>query len=219
MLRHMPSVLRSSGAGRHADYSNAGHQLVPIPIARDPIGGWLIPRCSSPITAEPHAEFSQNMARPMVTDAGIIVERKKLNTSSGPNKSCLIPLRVRLVPCVVWFAVAEGVTSGWTRNSDGERRRRFRSPRNALRDRLRKVKEIGNKRGHGWGVIDRWDVEEVDEDYSWFAPGEDRNPVLMRPLPECVELPAGLTGARKSFDRPCGPYHDKSHACKVVQPC
>ncbi len=215
MLRHMPRIKETSGGHRHMHRSFGGYNCVPIPIARDMVGGWLIPRCSSPIIPTPDSEYTQKFARPMVVDSSLIAERKKLNTSSGPNKSCLLPLRCRLVDRIVWFAVAEHDSS---RGRNDVRKRGSGSPAARLRHRLKKIGCVGSKVAHGYGEVERWEVDPIDDDWSWFAPSED-GAVLMRPLPIGDWLPDNLCGSRLDFDRPCGPYHDKSHACEVVKPC
>lgn len=218
MLRHMPRIKETRGGHRHMHHTNGGYPIVPIPIARDPLGDWLIPRCSSPIIPTPSNEWSQRYARPMVTDDSLIGDRKKINTSSGPNKSCLLPVRARLIDRVVWFALAEydGSKSGTRR--DGAKRTGGGRPSTRVRHRLKKLTAIGGKCAHGYGDVDRWEVDVVDDDWSWFAPSDD-GPVLMRPLPIGDWIPDDTQGARADFDRPCGPYHDKAHACEVFKPC
>jgi len=218
MLRHMPRILETCGGSRHAGYINGGHRLIPIPIARERIGDWLIPRCSSPILPAPASEWTQRFARPMVTDHDLIAERRKINTSSGPNKSCLLPLRSRLVEKIVWFAVAETDSSKGHGLRKNGKPRGAASPLSCIKRRLKKINTIGSKASQGHGVVSRWEVELVDDDWSWFAK-DAAGQVLMRPLPRGDWLPDNLLGAKVSFDRPCGPYHDKAQACEVVKPC
>jgi len=130
----------------------------------------------------------------------------KINVTSGSFKGMRLPKRVIAVERVVWFAVAR---ADGAKNSGHVSR---------LRSRLRRVKALGAKWDIGFGRVARWEVEKIDEDWSWFADhGDDR--VLMRPMPVCDELPDDLTGCKRWFDRPCPPYHDKSTACEVVVPC
>lgn len=218
MLRHMPSIRESSGGHRHM-VQRGGYERVPIPLGESVIGGHSIAMASSPILPIPEDEWSQKMARPMVVDPELIGERKKLNTSSGPNKSCLIPIRGRLVDRIVWFAVAEGGRPKWkTKKSTGDRYQAWPSAPCSLRKVLQKITAIGSKCSQGFGVVDRWDVEPIEQDWSWFAPIADGS-VLMRPLPAGDHFPNDMQGARLTFGCFRGPYHDKRNAGEVMVPC
>lgn len=203
---HMPSVRNTRHGDRHAGPDCNGWANVPIPIASRMFGGWRIPCASSPIYRV-RAEDVAHISRVPEFDLDAIRPggANKINVTSGSFKGMRLPKRVLNVERVVWFAVARNFSNG-------------SSPMACMRRLLKQAQAIGSKWAAGFGRVERWEVEPVDEDWSWFAPS-DEGTVLMRPLPVCDELPADLVGHKQWFDRPAPPYHDKSTACEVVVPC
>ncbi|AMV24613.1 hypothetical protein VT84_09470 [Gemmata sp. SH-PL17] len=171
-----------------------------IPVAREEIGGWPVFRASDPIArrSAPHvAHFGKRIG---VERAGLLhpSERKVVVTSNTWTKSYRLPVNVLTPDRVVWFALGDAVR---------------------LRDLLRDVAQIGRKVAHGWGRVKRWRVEDSAADYSWYAPGGDGRPVLMRSLPLCPALPADLDGWRAGYDSCCPPYWHSDRYTEVVKPC
>ncbi len=204
---HMSAIVRSSNGDRHARREHGGHRLIPIPIERVRLGPWLIPRASSPIFAATEETVGHVNKRPEFDPAMLDPKAlRQVPVASGPYKGYRLPRRVRLVDRVVWFAVAVprcGKSGGAASH---------------LRSRLKDVRAIGEDTNVGYGQVQRWEVEPVEHDWSWYADAPD-GPVLMRPLPVGEWLPDGLRGSRRSFGRPCGPYFDRVNACEVVTPC
>src|SRR5690606_35922508 len=103
--------------------------------------------------------------------------------------------RIRGIERAVWFVV-------------GHRRQ--------IVDRLKKVEFIGKKTSIGYGRVGGWEVENADEDWSWFAPSDD-GPVLMRPLPaELVQ--EKVRGCRRWYGSPVPPYWQRNLFAEIMQP-
>lgn len=209
MLKHMPSVANTRNGHRHTSEDWNGYRNIPVPIAYREMGGWKIPCASSPIYRVEREEVA-NITRVPDFDLDAIRPSgaNKINTTSGTFKGMRLPKRVLVIERVSWFALAR--RDGGGGRSSGVLSR--------LRQRLKKIDAIGAKTDIGYGRVSSWVVEEVGDDYSWFA-ADGGNLVLMRPLPACNEIPRNLVGWREWFDRPAPPYHDKKSACKVVVPC
>lgn len=171
---------------------------IPIPIERIRIGRWPVPRASAGITSPPaidaHDHFHRSLA---VVDARLTESRVKLDTGGGPWRSYRLPLRIRAVGRIVWYCV--GV-------------------RKALRRWLRDLAAVGKKTAYGYGRVAAWEVDRVEEDWSWFAPSPE-GPVLMRPLPAGAHLPRGLLGARPWYGGCCAPYWQRDFWTEIVEPC
>lgn len=171
-----------------------------IPLARAEIGGWLVARSSSPIfraESDEH-EYVNRRLDPGGLDACDPTALKRIVVSAGAYKSYRLPLRVRRVDRVRWFAVGD--------------------PETTL-DMLRRVETIGKKGSIGYGRVDRWSVDRADADRSWFAADAQGRPVLMRPLPWGDWLPDGLVGARRGYG-PCRPpYWHPGLYTEIVEPC
>lgn len=172
---------------------------LPIPLVRREVCGYRVPACSAGIIAVPlvdtHEHFCRSIASEDFSDCN---QRIKIATTGGEHRSYRLPLRIRLVPSIVWFAV------GW------------RAP---LLKELRGVTAIGKKPSHGFGRVQSWEVTEWEHDWSWFAP-VDGGTLLMRPLPaETPNLPADLVGYRKWHGGVVPPYWQQDLFCAMVEPC
>lgn len=173
---------------------------VPIPIQRQRLGGWGVARCSSPIfvaRSDRHEHYGKKL---VVEHAGLLAagERKTVNTTGDWTKSYRLPLRVRDVPRVVWFA-------------QGDRREMLKLLR-------RKVLAVGKKTSVGYGRVGEWVVDRIDFDAVWWA-GSPGGPVLMRPLPAGPWLPKGLAGYRTDYGACCPPYWHQDRHTEIVVPC
>jgi len=210
MCRRAKTFMESSHGDRHAYFvPSHGDSLpvdavgkLPIPIVRARVGDLWIPRCSSPIFGETLADDAANYTTAFPLDKVEHLaesERTKIMQSGGRYKSFRLPLRVRLVERMVWFAATN-------------------HPPSELRRRLGQIRHIGKKTSQGWGVVAGWSVDLIDNDHSWYAESDD-GPVLMRPLPADMEHPEGLIGARRGFGGCVGPYHDRRFWREIVEPC
>lgn len=176
--------------------------LIPIPIKRRKVEGyeWPIPLCSSPIFLT-DSDGVEHFSRRLEIEPDLMREsaHRRVCSTGGEFKSYRLPLRVRSIARVVWFAVSV----------DNPAR---------IRKELREVHAIGKKTSMGYGRVSDWSVEIVDADWSWFAPSP-AGPLLMRPLPATAPLPAGLTGYRKFYGSPVPPYWHRPAYTEIVEPC
>lgn len=172
---------------------------VHIPMLRRRIGGLLVPCCSAPICA-PQREAVEHFAKRLAVEhAGLLREDRRLVVATGNStfKSYRLPLHLRACDRIVWFSVAH---------------------RRPVLKLLKSVHSLGKKRSIGYGRVARWEAEAWHADWSWFAP-TDRGPVLMRPLPLCGELPAGLLGFRRDFGAVQPPMWHPERYVERVAPC
>lgn len=221
MSRRMESVIASRNGHRHLTRTPLRPDApvlpgaVPSPVARRDVPGfrWPVPLCSAPIflaRADAHAYYARRFDA-AVTDPHLLADgqRRVFQASSGEFKSFRLPLRTRLAERVVWFCVGRPVAAGGGK---------CRNPAAEIRRLLRSVRHLGKKRSQGWGRVASWAVEDAPADYSWFAPSP-AGPVLMRPLPACVERPAGLAGWRPWYGGAVPPYWSAEHFAETIIPC
>ncbi len=206
MMIRMPSVWRSSGGHRHEtelrpDRRTAAPEpgKIPIPISFGRIGGLLVPRCSSPILGEVVSDSTEHFTRRTEMHRVDMVDparHRKMPAATGFLKAYRLPLRVRAVDRVVWFAVGNG--------SD-------------MRHLLKRVKAIGKKVAFGYGRVGSWSAEFIDDDLSWFATTEAGARVVMRPLPRGAV--SGATGYRAMVGACQSPYWHPDRQIEVAVPC
>lgn len=160
---------------------------VPVPLSRRTLSGVDVYCVSDPIMESPLAEWTEYCNKRIDTALIALMlrpeERKSLLVASGPYKMRHAPLRVRLIERVAWFA---------------------RGDRKELREILKSVHSLGSHRGAGYGIVERWEFEETEEDYSITALCRGK-PVLMKTVPVGHHL-QNVTGFRKSFGGAYPPY-------------
>lgn len=174
---------------------------IPIPLQRSDVGPWKIACASSPILPIPTMEAVEHIGKKIgVEHAGLLAEKSRIVVATGNSwtKSYRIPLRIRTVDRVAWFAV-------------GNRRE-------ILKILQRHILSIGKKVADGYGRVSEWTVERTAEDCSWYARHE-RGRVLMRPLPIVSGVPSGLVGFRQDFGAACPPYWHPERYTEIVVPC
>lgn len=204
------SIMETSGGHRHRytiqprgqeiDVSAVGK--LPIPIVRRTVDELPVPRCSSPIVGNVMSDHATHYTSAFPLDKAERLsekERTKIMQSGGRFKSFRLPLRMRLTPCVVWFAALNDQPS-------------------TLKKLLRKIRHLGKKASQGHGVVAEWIVEPIEDDWSWYADSPD-GPVLMRPLPADMDHPDGLSGFRQSFGGCVGPYWQRDFWREILEPC
>lgn len=203
MLYKMPSIMASRNGHRHITrlspqrsrpMGDAGR--IPIPMMRRMIGGWNVACVSSPILSEPLAEWTEYVNRKFDTSYAEWLapkERIKISVADGSWRSYHLPRRIRQIARVRWFAVGKA---------------------KEIRKLLKLIPAIGGETNIGFGRVGAWTVEHIDEDYSWWGPGD----VLMRPLPVCEELPE-VAGGRKGYGACVSPYWHGSRFTEIVLPC
>lgn len=208
MVWRMPSIMASKNGHRHQTSlrPQRGQSIgevgrMPIPMMRQMIGGWNVACCSSPILSEANGEWVEHINRKFdISNADLLApkERIKISVADGSWRSYHLPRRVRSIHRVRWFALGKGKD---------------------MRKLLKTIPAIGGETNVGYGRVSQWTVEHIEDDLTWFADAPDGGKVLMRPLPNCDELPQGLVGWRKGFGACVSPYWHSSRFCEVVQPC
>lgn len=193
---------QSAGMDVHAPPQELQPCSIEIPLARREVAGfrWPIPLCSDPIVGTCRTDGHNFIAKRFPTErAGNLHSSRRLtiNTTGGPFKSYLMPIRARQFDAIVWFCVG-----------DAEK----------IRELLAGVHVLGKKRQVGGAMVARWEVEPADADLSWFAPSE-MGTVLMRTLPASGAMPDDLVGFRKHFGSAVAPYWSRSWYCELVAPC
>lgn len=193
------------GMRQGCEYKLQRHEPAPeygeisIPILRQRIGGLLVPCCSSPILS-PEIETVEYYAKRLsVENADLIIPKKRrvVTTSSNEFKSYRLPLHIRIVKQIVWFVEAN---------------------RKPLLGVLKRINSIGKKRSQGFGRIEKWTAERIDDDFSWFV-NTKSGQILMRPLPDCDDLPDGLIGTNPDFGSVQPPYWHPDRFMERVVPC
>lgn len=125
-----------------------------LPIASLPYDGPMrVPLCSAwQLGPDVRAGLERIVKRKDPTD--IEHRARPWTPSSGPEKNCMLPVPTALAPSVSWTCV-------------GNRR--------GVLELLRYVRQIGAIRRHGYGIVQGWDVEAVDESpLSAVVDGEGR---------------------------------------------
>lgn len=174
---------------------------VHLPCLRGEFGGVRgIPRCSSPVLSPVGVRHEHFAKRIGVENACLLRDEQRLVVATGNSwtKSYRLPLKVSNVDRVCWFV-------------GGSKRRNLLSL-------LKSVHSIGKKRSQGYGRIERWTADEVEHDWSWFAPCETGGALLMRPLPDRPGLPDDLVGFKRWFGGVLPPYWHPGRAMESVVP-
>jgi hypothetical protein len=204
---YLDGLLEYEMAQRHgkAQMLQRGRPAPPVgaihlPLLRGEFGGVDgIPRCSAPILAPlgmRHEHFAKRIG---VENADLLREDQRLVVATGNSwtKSYRLPLKVSNVERVCWFV-------------GGSKRR-------SLKSLLKSVHSIGRKRSQGYGRVARWEFEEVEHDWSWFAPSE-QGTLLMRVLPWCDEIQR-LVGWKRWCGGFAPPYWHPDRIMEVAVPC
>lgn len=187
------------GATIQRDQPAPRYGEIPVPYLRATFGGMSIPCCSSPIWATA-MESVEHFGKRLATEHSSLLspdKRQMAPMTNGVFKSYRIPLRLRDCGRIVWF---------------------IRGERREVRKILRDIHSLGKKRSFGYGRVKEWQVENVEQDLSWFAK-TDRGTILMRPLPKCDDLPADLIGFREEFGAAQSPYWHPDRYIERVVPC
>jgi len=173
---------------------------IEIPLLRRRLGSWQVGACSDPIYPECAAEYVEYFTKKLgVEYAPLLEEENRLvvSTTNSWTKSYRLPLRIRQIDRVAWFAVAD---------------------RRELIKTLKRVEFLGKKRSYGYGRVSQWEATEISRDYSWYA-RTDGTLVLMATLPVGAWIPKDLIGARRAFGGCVPPYWHPDRYTEIVVPC
>jgi len=176
-------------------------QKPPIPVSQRTINDVDVYCCSSPIIPVPDSEFVERLSKRIDTSEVSLMlapeNRKSLLVASGPYKMRYVPERIRLVPCVCWF---------------------IRGDRKGINKLLKSIYAIGKRRNVGYGIVNKWEFEDMgDNDYSIFALRQGKK-VLMRPV-HCGYALDHVTGYKKTYGAPCTPYWHPDNYMEIATPC
>lgn len=209
-LAEYPPMLDAILEGQMASRMGLAHKVrrdlpappegaIHIPLAHNRVGGRSVPCCSSPIFAQ-QAIWREHLAKRFSVEHAHLLsprERTVIATGNATLKSYRLPLTIRAVERVVWFC-------------KGHRR--------PILQLLRSVPSLGKKRSVGYGRVRKWEAEEVEGRAWWYA-DSPAGVVLMRPLPDCDDLPANLIGFRRDFGACTPPYWHPDRYAEIVVPC
>jgi CRISPR type IV-associated protein Csf3 len=179
-------------------------ERVNLPLARRTIGGIDVYCCSDPILPVPYApEYVERITKRL--DGALVAsllapkERKSISTSSGAYKQRYAQIRIRPIDRVVWF---------------------FRGDRYDVQRLLRSVYALGTHHSIGYGIIARWEFEEMNDDYSIFAQSKDGT-ILMKTIPAIKDdiEDNTLLGYKRSYGSVTPPYWHPENYREVLQPC
>lgn len=178
--------------------------VIRIPLYRKWLGGFLIAQCSDAIMPAAKADAVDHICKRIAVEhSGLLAddERKVVSTTNSWTKSYRMPLRIRLIERVAWFAFGT---------------------RSSVRKALRDIHAIGKKVADGYGRVREWIVEDIAEDRTWFAKSNGGT-VLMRTLPRLIDgkawLPDDLIGYKRHFGACCPPYWHQERFGEIVVPC
>ena len=102
----------------------------------------------------------------------------RINIKSGEFKNYRMPKVCKVYPSLTWYAVGD---------------------KKGIEDLCHGVVAIGKKTSQGEGFVKRWEVEEIEKDYSEVGPDGDLNRAL-------INLPEGAKSYRMGFYAIRGPY-------------
>jgi len=169
---------------------------VPIPLAKRTIEGYDVYACSDPIIPDPAAEWVDYSGKRIDGDYIALLlapeERKSIGVTSGAYKMRYAPIRVRLIDRICWF---------------------FRGDKYEIRRILKTVFAVGAYRKIGYGIVDKWEYEEVEDDYSIFANG-----ILMKTIPTNERL-QNMSGYKIGFGGIKPPYWHPENYMEIAIPC
>lgn len=204
---YLDAVLEFEMAQRHGKANTIlrGSPAPPVgdihlPCLRGGFGGIDgIPRCSAPILSPDNVRHEHFSKRVGVEYANMLCDNQRLVVATGNSwtKSYRLPLKVSNVERICWFVGG--------------------SKRKQLKSLLKSVHSLGKKRSFGYGRVSAWEFEEVEHDWSWFAPTEHGS-LLMRVLPWCDELPPKLVGFKRWFGGFAPPYWHPDRAIEIASP-
>jgi CRISPR type IV-associated protein Csf3 len=169
-----------------------------LPLCKYTIGGVDVFQCSDPIYQIEH-EYHEHQAKRFECDKMALLlresERKSLLIASGPYKMRFVPIRCMLVPKVVYF---------------------FRGDKAEVNKLLKSIFAIGKHRNIGYGFIQSYEYEEMEENYSvFFRVGEQK--ILMRCIPLVDD--STIKGARRSYGACKPPYWHPDNYMEIMEPC
>lgn len=174
-------------------------ERLPIPLTEYDIGKDKVNCCSNPIykiETEWHDKFSKRFETDMLSKFIDPQKRKTVNIGSGYLRSRFQPLHAKIINKIIWFA-----------RGNSEQASRL----------LKYVNSIGYFRKMGYGIINKWEVKIIKDNYSIFCYNSGRK-ILMKTIPDSEETKK-MTGYRYGYGAFKPPYWHFENQCKVIIPC
>jgi hypothetical protein len=167
-----------------------------LPLCKYTIGGVDVFRCSNPVYKIEH-EYHERQAKRFDCDHMAQLLRpdaqKSLLVASGPYKMRFVPIRVMVIPKIVYF---------------------FRGDAYEVKRLLKNVFAIGKHRNIGYGIVKSYEYEEMEKDHSVFS-----GDILMRTIPYVDDPAFIIKGARKSYGACKPPYWHPDNYMEILEPC
>jgi hypothetical protein len=172
----------------------------PLPVVTKEFCGKKVWAISNPIVPDILDEWVEHNNKRIDTHkiASMLDVRfqKSLFVASGPYKMRHVPMRIRLVPRIVWFA---------------------RGDRKGMNKLLKSICALGHKRDVGYGIVKAWTFERMEKDYSIFADCRGK-PVLMKTIPFGPHM-ENVTGFRREFRGCVPPFWHPENFMEAAVPC
>lgn len=164
---HAPQVLEGKGDTEYDGY-------IGLPLRNNPGNVWSASRAVYTEVAQEIAHYSKH---PNFFDAD---KMSKLDMDKGLISSSIGAYRAYRMPQII-RTVKDGLLTFWCMG-DAEKINMF----------LSKMVAAGKKAAMGYGFIDRWEVKDAEDDYSFWHPEYG----LMRPIPVESDIAKGhdMTG-------------------------
>ena len=167
---------------------------LPIPLTQYEINGIKVNCCSDPIfivKTEWHDKLSKRFETGRLSLLIDPAKRKSVTPGTGHLRSRYSPLHAKLIDKIVWFARGEA---------------------RECRRLLKGVVSLGYYRKIGYGLVAKWEVEAVENNYSIFAGKR-----IMKTLPACNEL-KDSEGYRLSYGACLPPYWHNENFREIAIP-
>ena len=151
--------------------------------------------CSDPIYMadyDRHAHFTKRFETQVAVDYAASNKLRKINTGAGEFKAYHLPIRERGITQVVWFV---------------------RGDRREINHLLSRITSIGKKISQGYGIVTRWEYDEMDNDHSISAEG-----VLMKTVPAIAPY-LSLNGYKRNYGAYKPPYWHRDNYTEILEPC
>ncbi|MGD8707070.1 MAG: hypothetical protein PVI88_00115 [Nitrosopumilaceae archaeon] len=174
-------------------------ERLPIPLTEYDVGGDKVNCCSDPvyiIETEWHDKLAKRFETDMLSTIIDPLKRKTINIGGGYLRSRFQTLHAKIISRVVWFA-----------RGDSEQALRL----------LKYVNSLGYFRKIGYGIVNKWNVEIIKENFSISARCSGKK-ILMKTLPVC-DATRNMDGIRYGFGAYKPPYWHPENQCEVVVPC
>jgi len=174
---------------------------LPIPITQYDLGNYKINACSDPIY-KIESEWEEKITKRFETDKLSLIinpeKRKTISIGGGYLRSKFIGIYAKIITQIIWFA---------------------RGEQTELERLLNNVNSIGYFRKIGYGLVDRWIVEEhAPTNFIFSKEKLNDKKILMKTIPICKDI-KDIIGCKKSFGAYKPPYWHPGNFMEIFSPC